>query len=104
MLVTLYGDAKEAQSNLEGHYFLQPVLVNEKPCWFNERGTAIWYYYQYGCHWWIGAKKDLGGSCWSRGINSTDKVEDPLQALKWEYYNGGWIISKDILVTRPGNI
>ena len=99
MLVTLYGDAKEAQSNLEGHYILQPDLVNKKPCWFNEAVNAIW---SKNGWWMIGAKEHLGG--YANEIYSPDNVEDPLQALTWEYYYGGWHESKDILVTEPGNL
>ena len=102
MLVTLHGDAKEARSKLEGHYILQTDPVNKKPWWFNERETAIWWYKE-GGKWFIGAKGDLGD--WgTNGIFSEDDVEDPLQALTWEYYNGGFIKSKDILVTRTGNL
>ena len=102
MLVTLHGDVKEHYSEKEGYYFLQTDPVNEKPCWFNEGGTAIWWDKEQQ-YWWIAAKKNLGG--WgTSGILSRDDVEDPLQALTWEYYNAGFIKSKDILVTRPGNI
>ena len=100
MLVTLYGDAKEAKSYLEGHYILQTDPVNKKPCWFNDK-NAIWAGKSRG--WMIGLKKNLGsGGC---GIGSPDNVEDPLQALTWKYLNGDdWIKSKDILITRAGII
>ena len=102
MLVTLHGDAKEAQSKLEGHYFLQTDPVNEKPCWFNEGGTAIWYHKKHGCCWRIGYKENLGDT--SCGIRSPDDVEDPLQALTWKYSDYGWHESKDIFVTKSGII
>ena len=100
MLVTLYGDAKEAQPYLEGHYFLQTDPVNKNPCWFNDK-NAIWAHKKHG--WWmIGAKKDLGD--FTFGIISTDNVEDPLQALTWKYRECGMHESKDIFVTKAGNL
>ena len=102
MLVTLHGDAKERHSDKEGHYILQTDPVNEKPCWFNEGGQAIWYDKKNG-DWNIGDKKNLGSTTCS--IHSSDDVEDPLQALTWKYWNGNeFIESKNILVTRLGNI
>ena len=103
MLVTLHGDVKEHYSEKEGYYFLQTDPVNEKPCWSNEGGTAIWYHKEHGYCWWIGAKEDLGGSP-SSGIFSPDDVEDPLQALTWKYSDNGWHESKDIFVTKSGII
>ena len=101
MLVTLHGDAKEAKSNLEGHYILQTDPVNEKPCWFHEGGHAIWAREVGG--WRIGPKENLGN--YTCEICSQDDVEDPLQALTWEYYGSNdWIKSKDILITTAGNI
>ena len=103
MLVTLHGDVKGRHSKLEGHYILQTDPVNEKPCWVNEGGTAIWYHKHKTGYWRIEHIKNLGTVI--SGICSPDDVEDPLQALTWEYYDGDYFIeSKDILVTRPGNI
>ena len=105
MHVTLYGDAKKAQSSREGLYFLQTDPVNKKPCWFQENGgNAIW---NDGDGWWIiGPKKGLGeDTC---GIYSADDVEDPHQALTWNYSNSvnwiDYIESKDIFVSRTGII
>ena len=101
MLVTLYSDAKEAQSEKEGYYFLQTDPVNEKPCWFNEGGYAIWANKAGG--WEIGNKRRLGSNL--RDLFSKDVVEDPLQSVTWQYWNGDTFIkSKDILVTRTGNL
>ena len=103
MLVTLHGNAKKAQSSKEGYYFLQTDLVNEKPCWFHKGGLAIWADKDASATWRIGEKIDLGKNI--SGIKSKDEVEDPLQVLTWHYYKGdGWHESKDILVTKPGNI
>ena len=100
MLVTLHGDVKEHYSEKEGYYFLQTDPVNEKPCWFNEK-NAIWY----NKNWTIGYKTYLGSN--TSAIYSPDDVEDPLQALTWKYVSNvdnDWHESKDILVTKPGNL
>ena len=104
MHVTLHGDAKKAQPRKEGYYILQTDLVNERPCWFEENGgNAIWH--RKDGYWNIGTKGDLRRN--SLGdIISSDDVEDPSVVLNWKYYKrgDGFIKSKDILVTRPGNI
>ena len=78
--------------------------MNEKPWWFKKDGYAIWA--RKNGMWEIGDEKHLGDT--TREILSTDDVEDPLQALTWEYWNDnfgkGWVKSNDILVTRPGNL
>lgn len=100
MELKLHGDAKEAQLSREGRYSLQTDPVNEKPCWFQETGgNAIWYAVK---QWKIGLKKDLGKDM--SGILSPDDVEHPLQALTWKYYRGGWHESKNIDVSKFGNI
>ena len=93
-----------AQSSKEGYYILQSVLVNERPCWFQENGgNAIWR--RKNGFWNIGTKGDLRSNALG-DIISSDDVEDPPEALTWEYYKrgDGFIKSKDILVTTPGNI
>ena len=103
MRVTLHGDAKKAHSSKEGYYILQNDLVNERPCWFQENGgNAIWRR-KHG--WWnIGAKGDLRSNRFG-DIYSRDYVKDPFQVLTWRYYhNGTFSQSKDIIVTRSGNI
>ena len=104
MLVTLYGDAKKAQSGREGFYILQTDCVDKKPCWYQENGensgSVIW---KKDGLWIIGPKKYLGSK--KGQIYSPDDVENPLQALTWKYWSGNdRIKSKEILVTRPGNI
>ena len=100
MLVTLHGDAKEVQYHLEGHYILQPNPVNKKPWWFKKGDHAIWA--SPSGLWTIGQKKNLGSTtCF---IHSKDVLEDPLQALTWKYTKDVWHESKDILVTKPGNL
>ncbi len=48
LTVSLRGDAKEAQSVLEGRYFLQ-ASNNEDNYWIQENGAnAIWYNEGYG--------------------------------------------------------
>ena len=107
MSVTLQGEAKKHQSKREGHYILQTDPVNEKPSWIQENGVnAIWYDKENG-DWSIGPKTDLGGTV--AAIYSPDDVGDPLQALTWKYWspdswNNGWHESKDIVLSRSGNI
>ena len=103
MHVTLHGDAKKAQPRKEGYYILQTDLVNGRPCWFQDSsfGNAIWR--RKNGFWNIGNKEELRSN--SPGdIFSSDDVEDPSEALTWKYWADGYIKSKDILVTRPGNI
>ena len=109
MHVALHGDAKKAQPSKEGYYILQTDLVNERPCWGNypcwfqeNGGNAIWR--TKDRFWNIGTKGDLRSN--SLGdIISSDDVEDPFEARTWKYYKrgDGFIISKYILVTKPGN-
>ena len=103
MHVILHGDAKKDKASKEGIYILQTNLVNEKPHWLQENGgSAIWA--DENVKWSIGYKINLGGiPC---GIYSPDNVENPLQALTWKYAinDNKWIESKDIVVSKRGNI
>ena len=94
MIVTLQGNAKEAQSIMEGSYILKTNLVNKKPWWKHRNGrTAIWH--ANDGYWWIGLKEYLGRTT----FGDIRSKEDPLQALTWEYWKSGWHKSKDIFVT-----
>ena len=70
LIVTLYGDAKFAQSNFEGHYTLASTAVNGKHTWIHEQhSNVIWYEKENEC-WMIGYEEDLGTS--KCGLHSTN--------------------------------
>ena len=104
LIVTLKGEAKDAQSSREGIYILGPNLVNGKSHWLQNSGTnAIWYTKDKR-HWHIADQVHLGND--RAGIFSSEELAGPQEATTWKYYNGDkWIISDDILVdtyAEPG--
>ena len=105
LIVTLKGEAKDAQSSSAGMYVLGPNPVNGKPHWLQDPGSnAIWNL-KNSKFWLIGLQDDLGGSR-SVSIFSTDEVASPQEATNWQYYDGKeWITSDDIFVdtfVKPG--
>ena len=108
MNVTLHSNAKKSvHSSKEGYYIPQTDHVNKKPCWIQENGgNAIWWHISKKKGFWIiGTEEKLGG--WVSGIYSTDDVEDPTQALTWNYWSDDWKLidnDNDIFVTKSGNI
>ena len=105
MIVSLNEDAKEAQSVMEGRYFLPAdVIDNRKQYWIQENGSnAIWYH----SHVWIIGNQDaLGRGTQFATIYSTDKyIPNPLLVSNWTYKasNGKWTRSDNVLV-GPGNV
>ena len=106
MIVTLKGEAKDAQSGREGIYILGPNLVNGKSHWLQNSGTnAIWYTKETR-GWHITDQVHLGNE--RAGIFSSEDVAGPQEATTWKYYKSigdKLIISDDILVdtyAEPG--
>ena len=104
LIVTLKGEAKNAQSSVVGTYVLEPKPENSKPHWLQYDGSnAIWYDSKYG-DWNIGSQDNLGSD--KAKIYSDDDVAGPQVATTWQYYNGKqFIASDDILVdtfVEPG--
>ena len=102
MIVSLSGDAKEAQSDLEGRYFLQASNNDYREnYWIQENGTSVLAYDKEFDNWNIGYQSYIG-------IYSPDKyIPNPLLASTWYYVaDGNWKKSKDIFVGpgRPGNL
>ena len=105
LIVTLKGEAKEAQSTRAGIYVLGPKPVNGKSHWLKDSGTdAIWFDNKNG-FWNIGNEDSLGTA--QAGIVSYENVTSPLKATTWYYSNNGWTKSDDILVdtfVEPGTV
>ena len=103
MIVSLSGDAKKAQSDLEGRYFLQASNNdNRENYWIQENGNSVLAYDKEFDNWNIGDQSYIG-------IYSPDtNIFNPLLASNWIYYStdGNWNESKDIFVGpgSPGNL
>ena len=105
MIVTLKGEAKNAQSSVAGTYILEPKPENGKSHWLQTNGSnAIWYDSKYG-DWNIGSQDNLGSD--QALVYSDDDVASPQVATAWQYDDGKqqFIVSDDILVdtfVEPG--
>ena len=95
--ITLDGDAKLAQGNVEGYYTLTSTLVNGKQNWKHVQSSkAIWYDKEFK-NWKIGDKKSLGTS--TCRLFSTNDVNSPKDATTWKYWNtddGEWMSTSNI--------
>ena len=111
LIVSLHGDAKEAQSVVEGRYLLhESNKFYWNNYWIQENGSnAMWSYHlsdRYEDYFWIiGNQDDRGRGTQFAAIYSPDHVLNPLLARTWKYKtsNGNWAISENVLV-EPGNV
>jgi hypothetical protein len=94
LIVTLKGQAKDAQYSVAGIYVLEPNPINDKSHWLQNSGSkAIWYHEEIGI-WTIGSLQ------WKApDIISLEKVGSPQEATTWQYFDGKeFIASDDIMV------
>jgi len=85
LVVTLYGDAKKAQSIRAGIYHLAPSMVNGKSYWVQDSGRQVIWCDPSG--WWsIG--KVAGASTAACAIYTEDSVCVPQKASNWKYHDG----------------
>ena len=113
LIVSLSGDAKEAQSVVEGRYLPHPLNNNNRgrDYWIQENGSnAIWYKgwtsNEVSDVWIIGNQDDWGRGTQFAAIYSLNKfIPNPLLVSSWNYKasNGTWTTSENILV-GPGNV
>ena len=112
LIVSLHGDAKEAQSVVEGRYLLhESNKFYWNNYWIQENGSnAMWSYHlsdRYEDYFWIiGNQDDRGRGTQSAKIYSLDRYRtNPLLVSNWTYKasNGKWTLSDDVLV-GPGNV
>ena len=90
LIVTLDGDAKLAQPNVEGLYILTSIPVNGKQNWIHVQGSiAIWYDKEHK-HWKIGPKDSLG-TCSTCYLHSTENTKTPKEATTWQYWSGNHV-------------
>ena len=97
MIVTLKGQAKDAQYSVAGIYVLGPNPINDKSHWLQNSGSeAIWYIKETGT-WTIGSQEYLGS--FAPNILSLENVSSPQEAKTWHYFDGKkFIVSDDIMV------
>jgi hypothetical protein len=105
LIVSLNGDAKEAQSVIEGRYLLHEDNEDWKDkYWIQDNGSnVIWYYPP---NWIIGNQDDRGRDTQFAAIYSTDHFSpNPLLVSNWAYKasNGKWTRSDNVHV-GPGNV
>jgi hypothetical protein len=97
LIVTLKGQAKDAQYSVAGIYVLEPNPINDKSHWLQNSGSkAIWYNEEIGI-WAIGSQEHLGS--YTPNILSLEDVSSPQEATTWQYFDGKqFIASDDIMV------
>ena len=97
MIVTLKGQAKDAQYSVAGIYVLGPNPINDKSHWLQNSGSkAIWYNEEIGS-WTIGSLQ--WKAHFMESFFSFEDVGSPLEATTWEYFDGKeFIASDDIMV------
>ena len=99
LIVTLKGQAKDAQSSVAGIYVLEPKPINGKSHWLQNSGSyAIWYRKLDVEFWAIGS---LGERAL---ILSADKVSSPQEVTTWQYFDGNNYFTSDDILVEPGII
>ena len=107
MIVSLNGDAKEAQSGTEGRYLLHEDNNWWDNYWIQENGSnAIWHYAVY---WIIGNQNDRGrlyGTQFATIYSLDESIHYPLLVSNWTYKasNGKWTYKLDNVLVGPGNV
>ena len=83
--MTLYGDAKKAQSIRAGIYHLAPSMVNGKSYWVQDSGRQVIWCDPSG--WWSIGKIACAGTA-ACAIYTEDSVCVPQKASNWKYHDG----------------
>ena len=86
IMVSLKGDAKKAQSTLQGSYILQLNNVNGKPYYLQKSGlNGLWFENTYQ-KWMIGTSTKLGENFGA--LQSAGKIlGGPIEATGWRYWD-----------------
>ena len=98
LIVSLNGDAKEAQSVIEGRYLLHEDNNLWDKYWIQDNGSnAIWYS---GASWIIGNLDDRGRGTQFAAMYSLVNERNPRVVSNWLYKasNGKWTVSDNVLV------